>query len=66
MDNGLRFFFGTTVGEVVTFSCNTGFELQGNPSRQCNSDGNWSGTVPTCLGKCVLLLNTVDYSLWIL
>ena len=49
--NGQRFFSGTTVGQVVTYICNNGFQLKGNPSRLCKSNGQWSGTLPSCIGK---------------
>ena len=55
MDNGIRFLLGTSVGDNVIFSCNAGFEIQGSSIRQCNSDGNWSGTAPTCVTLTVIL-----------
>ena len=35
-------------GDVVEFSCDVGYRLNGNLSRQCNADGLWSGSMPTC------------------
>ena len=37
--------------DVVTCSCDTGFNLVGMPQRVCQSDGTWSGSEPTCEGK---------------
>ncbi|XP_019641833.1 PREDICTED: L-selectin-like, partial [Branchiostoma belcheri] len=34
--------------DVVTFTCNQGYELEGNSSVRCQADRTWSGPVPTC------------------
>ncbi|KAI8513359.1 carbohydrate binding [Branchiostoma belcheri] len=34
--------------DVVTFTCNRGYELEGNSSVRCQADRTWSGPVPTC------------------
>ena len=34
--------------DICTFSCNTGYELTGDATRTCQSDGNWSGSEATC------------------
>lgn len=39
---------GTTFGEVATFFCDTGYSLIGDDQRDCQSDGLWGGTSPTC------------------
>ena len=33
------------------FICNAGYQLVGSRSITCQSDGKWSGTSPTCVGK---------------
>ncbi|XP_078692370.1 P-selectin-like isoform X2 [Branchiostoma floridae x Branchiostoma belcheri] len=33
---------------VVTFTCNSGYVLNGVTSATCQADGTWSGPVPTC------------------
>ena len=39
----------TTVGSVVRFSCDSGYELTGGQvSVTCQGDGSWSGHVPSC------------------
>ncbi|CAG5126876.1 unnamed protein product, partial [Candidula unifasciata] len=44
-DPGYRFTYPTR----VTYHCNEGFELQGmSPYRECQADGDWSGTLPEC------------------
>ena len=39
-----------TVGSVATYSCDNGFLINGEPQRNCQMDGMWSGEAPTCLG----------------
>ena len=49
---------GTTFGQTVTYSCNTGYSLAGNSTRTCQATGNWSGSAPTCQG---LLLKVISF-----
>ncbi|XP_019620833.1 PREDICTED: uncharacterized protein LOC109467329 [Branchiostoma belcheri] len=37
--------------DVATFTCNSGYNLVGNPTITCQADTTWSGTVPTCQRK---------------
>ena len=49
--NGNRNFTDTLEGSVVTYTCNTGFELVGNPTQVCEltPDGAiWNSTRPEC------------------
>ena len=56
--NGQRSLSSTTYNSVVTYTCDVGYTLQGANSRTCQSDGQWSGSVPQCNRtlSCVLLL----------
>ncbi len=36
---------------VATYTCVTGYTLNGGTTRTCGSDGVWSGSAPTCQGK---------------
>lgn len=50
--NGNRSFVDTLEGSVVTYSCNSGFELVGNRTQICEltPDGaSWSFTRPQCM-----------------
>ncbi|XP_064604948.1 clotting factor C-like [Liolophura sinensis] len=37
-----------TVGQKVTFTCNSGYVLTGSVERQCREDGTWSGETTLC------------------
>ena len=43
---------GTSVGDLVRYSCNRGFNLKGGgaggDTRVCSTDGTWTGTAPIC------------------
>ena len=38
-----------TVGSSLTFSCGQGYTLTGVTTIVCQTDGSWSGTVPSCV-----------------
>ena len=43
---------GTTVfNSRATYSCNSGFSLQGDQTRDCQADETWSGSEPKCVRK---------------
>lgn len=37
----------TTYGSTATFSCNTGYDLNGTATVTCQADGTWE-TLPSC------------------
>ncbi|XP_019614494.1 PREDICTED: uncharacterized protein LOC109462395 [Branchiostoma belcheri] len=39
---------GSSYQDVVTFSCNLGYDLVGSSSVTCQADATWSGSAPTC------------------
>ncbi len=39
------------VDTVATYTCGTGYTLNGGNTRTCGSDGVWSGSAPTCQRK---------------
>ncbi len=39
------------VDTVATYTCNTGYTLNGDSTRVCVSGGIWSGSTLTCQGK---------------
>ena len=55
LSNGQRHYTNTTVGYTVTYTCNTGYlRIAGSSSRTCQSNGQWSGSHPTCSRKSTL------------
>ena len=43
----------TIFNSTATYSCNSGYELDGNQSRTCLASGNWSSSEPSCNGECM-------------
>ena len=39
---------GTTFMMNATYTCNTGYNLNGTNTRTCQATGDWSGSDPTC------------------
>ena len=37
-----------TYGSTVIFSCDIGYELQGNETALCQANGQWSNNIPLC------------------
>ena len=44
---------GDTFGATATYTCDTGFTLNGMASRICQADGSWTDPVPVCEGEDV-------------
>lgn len=56
MTNGSEF----NLNDVVNFTCNTGYLLQGASRAQCRSNGQWSSPLPNCRGKSLTLLQNTQ------
>ena len=55
LSNGQRSYSSTIVRSRVTYTCNTGYlRTAGSSSRTCQSNGQWSGSHPTCTRKPTL------------
>jgi hypothetical protein len=54
--NGTVVASGYTYGENATFSCDSGFDLDGNSTITCGL-GTWDSTFPTCVKKGRLYTN---------
>ena len=49
------------VGSVALYVCNSGFRLDGQRTRVCQSDGSYSGQAPTCVGMFIVNKINVEY-----
>ena len=50
-DNGNVTVGMTTVGGVASYKCDRLYRLVGPESRQCQSNGLWTGEAPVCEGN---------------
>ena len=50
---------------VAEYSCNTGYELDGDSERECGGEGTWSGIAPLCRSKSMHIVQCTGI-LWIL
>lgn len=39
--------------DVATYSCANGFDLEGEATRTCTSEGQWTGSAPVCLDNSI-------------
>ncbi|XP_033110344.1 multiple epidermal growth factor-like domains protein 10 [Anneissia japonica] len=46
--NGIRMGANETYGSIVTYVCNTGYNLLGAASVTCQPEGTWSQSAPVC------------------
>ena len=42
---------GFVPGSIATYTCDSGYSLDGSETRECQDDGNWDGVAPTCIRK---------------
>lgn len=48
------------VGDIISYSCDPGTELQGPNQRFCQRSGNWSDSEPLCIGEALCWLLPAD------
>ena len=51
----------TVFESIVTYTCDTGYVLDGADTRICQANGMWSGTEPSCASKTYSQLYNVVY-----
>ena len=47
-DNGQRQSSNFSYGASISYTCNIGYEISGNSIIECEVEGKWNGTIPTC------------------
>ncbi len=52
-----------SVGTVATYTCDTGYTLNGGTTRTCGSDRVWSGSSPVCQGIYMKLYSAILMSI---
>ena len=57
--NGQHNLSSTTYTSVVNYICDVGYAIQGSNSRTCQSNGQWSGSVPRCICKLAAFLHCI-------
>ena len=55
LDGQVNTSSGTTYNQVATYSCDTGYNFVGPPTRTCQDSGMWSSTAPVCVGEYIYL-----------
>ena len=50
-----------TVNSQAIYFCDDGYFLQGPSSRICQSNGDWSGNAPVCVGEFVFLVGDLSF-----
>ena len=53
---GVMCYSGVTPGSLTVYVCNSTHHLEGPRFRECQSNGNWSGTVPHCVAGMYSLM----------
>lgn len=49
----------TIVNSTANYSCETGYEIVGNPTSSCQENGMWRGPEPTCIGECLIITSAL-------
>lgn len=52
--NGMVMLMGRTPGSMAMYTCEMGFMLEGDMTRTCRPDGEWSGDEPVCICELAL------------
>ena len=47
-ENGSKNLTERSIGTVVSFNCNNGYDLGGSNTRQCQANKTWTGSVTNC------------------
>ncbi|CAH8821113.1 unnamed protein product [Trichobilharzia szidati] len=58
--NGKAVFNDTDVGDIVEYTCNSGYAVRGQRRRHCLATLKWSGTQPTCSNQTETCFNAPE------
>ena len=47
-DNGRRINHVLSIGSIVYYVCNDGYDLVGSTARRCQDNGEWTGSNVSC------------------
>ena len=50
-----------TFGSKVSFTCNSGYVINGSNVLSCEANGEWNGTAPTCIAQCLEELSSPEH-----
>ena len=56
--NGMVMLMGTSSGSMAMYTCVMGFMLEGDMTRTCQLDGEWSGEEPVCICELALIYSS--------
>ena len=54
--NGMVTVTGLTPGSIATYTCDNTYQLLGNDTRTCDSNGLWTKMEPTCVRKYLMII----------
>ncbi len=62
-NNGRVVVGSPNIGATAFYLCTTGYTRVGSVSRRCQSNGQWTGSPPTCQapGECLYSCNEVNF-----
>ncbi len=49
--NARASYNSTQLWAIATYSCNDGYEMEGQNTTQCTNNSIWASTLPACLRK---------------
>ena len=57
IDHGDLLLTDRTEDSILSYTCDEGFMMFGNKTRQCTHEGNWTGIEPICWSKLYIYID---------
>ena len=54
--NGMVTVTGLTPSSIATYTCSNAYQLLGDDTRTCDSNGLWTNMEPTCVRKYLMII----------